>query len=183
MLSLILYLKMFSSELEEILNSEPLTKPFFKGVYACDTMPKLSQLQSFLIVNTAPSYTDGEHWILLYKIKHKTIYVIDSLSDNTLHYGKCLSDNIKNLYKNFQIISLSRRLQSNGTSYCGIYCIFFAIILCKQNTLTTIQKVFSINTLENDRKIFTWFAKYCQKRIQNITKTGQINRPWLKWKQ
>jgi len=62
---------MFSSEIDEVLTLEPVTKACYRGVYSCDNMPHLGKKSTFIVVNTAPSYTKCEHWILLFKTGEK----------------------------------------------------------------------------------------------------------------
>ena len=54
-------------QLLKIINEDKHTKDIFLGVFARDQLPKVDRYPACLIVNTDPSYLNGEHWFNVYR--------------------------------------------------------------------------------------------------------------------
>jgi len=173
---------MYSSQLEAILGHEPIVCKYFAGIFSCNTVPEhLNMKRYFYIVNTAPSFTSGEHWILIFVDEDKTI-VFDSLANVSSFYSLCFKTFLKKLCSNSILIANEIQIQSNTSSSCGVYCIYFAIELCKQYSINTVMRRFTANKLENDKNIKHWFQRYLKIRRSLTGKAGQKCLSCRKWK-
>lgn len=116
---------MDNQALREIINKISILKYKYLGSYPANFIPKLKN-QSFVIVNTETSDSDGEHWILLAN-RGGNIFYADSM-------GLPLER-----YQNIQIPSRNitrlvwTKLQND--SLCGLYCIYFAWIVFGRHKL------------------------------------------------
>ena len=56
-----------SHQISSVLKRDHFTNHDFRGVFACDQLPKRYVLRpSGLVVNTDPSTQPGEHWVAIY---------------------------------------------------------------------------------------------------------------------
>ena len=93
--------------LRQTLNRNPLFKCLFIDSFPCDYVPTLPN-DTFTIINTHPSNIQGEHWIMIAKLRHQLNFA-DSLARKGHNF----------LRKNYKRMILER-LQLNQ-SYCGFY--------------------------------------------------------------
>lgn len=50
--------------IQNIMDRDPLVKDIFKGVFACDMLPRLIiEKPASLIINLDPHYEPGSHWV------------------------------------------------------------------------------------------------------------------------
>ena len=105
--------EMDNTSLKRIVNRIPLLKYRYIGSFPSDFVPKLRN-GTFAIINTKPSNTAGEHWIMIAKF-HLELYFTASLglSINNYHFLK---------HKYNQMV---RTRQQNHPSVCGFYTIYF----------------------------------------------------------
>ena len=107
---------MFSNvALRQIKNRIPLLKYRYIGSFPCDCVPALPN-DRFAIINTQPSNMQGEHWILIAKLRHH-FYSADSLGRKDYNF----------LRKNYQRM-IPERFQLHQ-SLCGFYTIYAAFLL------------------------------------------------------
>ena len=99
------------------------------------------------------------HWVSVIKINYK-LYFIDSYGLPPTFYNK----NIKNVYSEINYF-LNTCLQSNLTTTCGSYAVFFIHLIsyCKYN-LTVFTDIFFnnfnfLNLLKNDLYIIKYISK------------------------
>ena len=69
--------EMDNTSLKQIVNRIPLLRYRYMGSFPSDFSPNLPN-DTFAIVNTQPSNTPGEHWIMIAKFHHE-LYLTDSL--------------------------------------------------------------------------------------------------------
>ena len=103
---------MDNTSLKQIVNRLLLPKYRYMGSFPSDFVPNLPN-DSFAIINTQPSNTPGEHWIMIAKFHHE-LYFADSLglSINNYYFLK---------QKCSQMVRT--RLQDHP-SVCGFYTIY-----------------------------------------------------------
>jgi len=175
---------MYGNQIDRVLRKNIKTSHFFKGVYAADKFRyKLNEKNYFTIVNTAPSNSRGQHWILLYKKGNQKI-VFDSLAQNIDSYCKCFKETAVCFVGDSEYYACPRRaIQDTASTLCGAYCIYVAIKLSEAADINTALKRFTSNTLENDAKICSWFRKYINKNpIEEAKKYSQTCERCLAWK-
>ena len=113
-------------QLKKLLSKDPLIKTFYKGVFACDKLPKILQPLSIHVLNTDISSEPGAHWILIstFESPNSTDYIC-SLGTKPYH------DNvIKSMLSCGKIIYYNNiPLQSSFTTTCSFHVLFFAYML------------------------------------------------------
>lgn len=176
---------MFASQITAIVTNNPKTRKHFQGVFSCDKIPDMKKTKIFyMIVNTTSSETFGEHWTLYFKRNTSNMIYVDSLAKNPKEYGQCFEKAYEKLTKNCNVHKLENPLQSDSSSLCGVYCIFFVFYLSLGISINTIQKKFFNKVrLQNDKKLCCWLNKFIKiASLTNIIKTGQLCKCYLKWK-
>ena len=105
---------MYGYEIENIL----IYNKNFLGCYASDrlhTLPKT--LPKSLIINTANSDSDGEHWVALVLQKERCFYFdsfgLPIINENILHY----------LHKFRKVMYSDNCIQDINSEKCGKFCI------------------------------------------------------------
>ena len=109
------------------------------GSFPSDFVPKLPN-DTFAIINTQPSNTPGEHWIMIAKFHHE-LYFANSLG---------LSINIYPFLKqNYSQMVRTRR--QDHPSVCGFYTIYAAFYLFKfqQEEITGVHDVNVLSFISN----------------------------------
>ena len=144
-------------ELKQCLETHPLTKSYFRGVYARDELPKKGLVpNSLVVVNTDKRQSPGEHWVLCFwKEKDDLPLYFDSYGVAVFHkeIEAFITRNSKQFYFN------GEQLQSETSSVCGHYVTYFASQLCSGYDLVNIRKRFSSCHSLNDKLILTLFRK------------------------
>lgn len=111
-------------ELIDIVNKIPSLKPFFKGVYSINTLPKKLKIKNFIFCNTALDFEVGKHWICFVKISSSTVECFNSLgfsqTSNLLH-TYCKFTNVQDL--EFNVTSV----QKPDSDTCGLFVLYFII--------------------------------------------------------
>jgi len=138
---------MNSLELVRIISSDKLLNQTFLGVFAADQLTfSPSKRPSCLIANTDPTNLPGQHWVVIYFDAHGNAGYFDS-------YGRQPSSVFASfMQKNSKKIHVyEKRLQSNDTYVCGMYCVYF--LYYRVRGMTNMFSHFSQNFLDNDRRI------------------------------
>ena len=120
--SLVLWERIFemdNTSLKQMFNRIPLLKYRYIGSFPSDFVPNLPN-DTFALINTQPSNTPGEHWIMIAKF-HNDLYFADSLG---------LSINNWPFLKQNYSQMIRTRLQVNPT-VCGFCTIGAAFHLFK----------------------------------------------------
>ena len=120
--SLVLYERVFEMDetsFKQIVNRIPLLKYRYMGLFPSDFVPNLLN-EMFAIINTQPSNTSVEHWIMIAKFHHE-FYFADFLG---------LSINNYPFPKQSYSQRFRKRLQDHP-SVCGFYKIYAAFELFK----------------------------------------------------
>ena len=146
--------RMDENELNAILKNTP----GYLGTYARDELNnlKISHYPSFIIVNLDLRKQNGSHWIAIAMFPND-VYICDSLGAlmPTPHFPSQL---INFLYRvSFQRrLHITRRLQADNSTNCGLYCIYFIHMMVKNNFADFLSK-FCNNYCLNDLIIELYF--------------------------
>ncbi|GFX86217.1 uncharacterized protein TNCV_2560991 [Trichonephila clavipes] len=81
---------MDGNQIQFILSHDPVTAPFFRGVYASDTIPILKK-KSTIVVNLDASSQPGSHWLAFYH-ENNCIEFFDSYGYPPEYYGEGFRD-------------------------------------------------------------------------------------------
>ena len=145
---------MNSSQLDLICGSyDKVIKPYFRGVFSSDAYELyhaetiIPNELNFYVVNSAPSSTRGEHWLLICK-GSKSIF-FDS-------FGK-----LPNFYNLGYFEQVNKSRLQGKSKICGLYCVLFAHQLAQGKKMTSfISEKFSPTQLDdNDLQVIDWFQQ------------------------
>ena len=105
-------------------------------------MPLIKSYPASFVINTDPSYKEGEQWLGFYFDRNKTCYFFDSFGNspeyfNLGKYTKTFSNSVE--YNEDQI-------QGFFTNTCGHYVVFFILMI---NRGFSIRKILSCFNLKN----------------------------------
>lgn len=145
---------MNSMEINQLMNSNNLTKNMFKGVFASDQLPKKNVSKpSFYIVNTDPSYKSGQHWIAIYFPRNKPAEFFCPAGQPPIKpFITFLNRNSKSYICN------KKRIQSEFSTFCGYFCCIFIYIRCKNILFKNFLNFFDYSNLFlNDLLVLSMF--------------------------
>jgi len=138
---------MNGKQISKLLYSHPATRNIFKGVYSINSRfpNNTGKDKTAIVINTAPSWSSGDHWVGVFKDANNAIY-FDS-------YGRppplLLHDY---LGKNYSYSET--QLQSLLSTVCGQYCIAFILLMCKGKSLRfVVQSLDQGNKILNDHLV------------------------------
>lgn len=146
-------------QLKHILSSDPFIKSSFGGVYACDQLSSItvnSYPKSF-VINTDPSNLPGTHWLALYFTDEMNGEFFDSYGHVPDEYNKHVINFIDR--NAIQCEHNKKELQSDFSSVCGQYCIYYLFNRCRNIPMYSIVNKFSLDKLRNDQFVYD-FVKY-----------------------
>ena len=136
--------------------------PNFIGCFAENQLKSLTvtQFPSFLIVNVDSTDTSGSHWLAIGIFKN-SIEIFDPLGFTIFNWARVPCDLLDFLHRmSFtRQVRVSPRIQSDQSTFCGFYCIFY-IILRRFTVLRNIVARFSIifsKMIENDNVLINFF--------------------------
>ena len=139
-----------TSQLECMINCEPLLKRSVKGVFPADCIPPLHTDEG-MIINTEPHNSDGEHWIAVYNVNNY-IEVFDS-------FGQMSSKghiNFASIARNKPLRFNRMSIQCTDSLFCGYYCIFY--LYCKVHNMSfdSFLNVFQKSCKLNDAYVLSF---------------------------
>lgn len=144
---------MNSIELELSLTSDPMTRKLFKGVFAADQLRSVKKgtisFPGLYVCNTDPSYKPGTHWVCIYLF-------IDqdgaAKGEYFCSYGKPpISQFVHFLHSHTSTwIENKFRLQSDFSSVCGSYVLYFAYHRSRSRSFKEILSDFTQDFINND---------------------------------
>ena len=147
-------------QLKTVLLADPITKPFFRGVYAADTLRTAADLtnynsQNLFVCNTAPSTTAGRHWLLIYKSGERTV-----LADSWRIPFPRYPTEILSFLDTDKVETIPFKLQHSGSTTCGLYVLYFTHQLCSGLPVDRIVSKFDRDDpLFNDQFVVGWYKK------------------------
>ena len=128
---------MNTKQLWQALTSNPITEPYFDGIFPIDQLKGIKRKPELIICNTDPSNKPGQHWILFF-FYNDTVDFFDSLGRSMDYYGDEFVNFAKKFSSKFQISLV--RTQPKNTSLCGHYCLYFAHKRCNGEKMDDIIK-------------------------------------------
>lgn len=131
----------------------------FIGVFSAEQLPRTFKDGSLLIVNTDCRCKPGQHWLAMH-VKNKHIEVFDSFGAPIKYYA------FIHKIPGYSYSINRRQIQSLLTSVCGQYATLY--VLYKQKKLGTMDsflKLFGLDRLKNDRRIWKIFHREFQLQV------------------
>ena len=136
----------------DIINKVLVCSSNFIGCYAENEVQSLcfGSLPCFLVVNLDSSNMNGSHWMAI-GIYKKKIEIFDSLGFDIFNWPRVPEKLIAFLRKMSisKRIKVSKRLQSNDSSICGLYSIFY-VKYRPYFSFSFLQTLFTTNLSSND---------------------------------
>jgi len=155
------WIKMISSEFENYLANFEHSKKFLQGVYASDTIPRTVKVNHFIICNTDVSSGTGQHWYVVLKLHHRELECFDSLGIDA-NKKQFIREhfNLKGIRKiKFNVT----QLQSNLTSTCGKFVLYFIINRLYNSDLgfnEFLNEYFTQDLLQNETLVNSFFDSH-----------------------
>ena len=144
----------------EFINSSLNCSPNFLGCKAEDQLKNLqiTSFPCFLIVNIDSSGMKGSHWIALGLFSSK-IEIFDSLGFDIFNWSRVPHNLLEFLHRQSRSkrVVVSPRIQSNDSSMCGFYCIYYVIRRAFNNFTDLTDYFDSQNFPLNDFKLLNFF--------------------------
>lgn len=117
-------------QLKSVLEGNPVTEPFFDGVFSYDTLRLIKAKPRLIICNTDHSENDGKHWLAFFFPENEP--EIGEMFDSL---GKKLSDYPEEIVQFFSRFCLRCRtgcirVQPENSRACAQFCLYFAYKKC-----------------------------------------------------
>lgn len=143
-------------QIESCVKSDLRAKPYFKGVFAADQLPRQVPYPSLYIANTKPARHRGEHWVGFFFGQNREAEYFDSLGrpPRTPWHRDFLKRNSR------RYVASPHRIQSLESELCGQYCVMYALYRARGVSLFTFLNRFSpYDFRSNDALVETWFER------------------------
>ena len=156
---------MITTDFYEIFLSHPNLNKFFDGVFASDKIPRKIQVSHFIVVNTDPSGSIGQHWYALYRHDKNIIECFDSLGidDSKKKFLKksFVNQRVKELLFN------TTQVQDLTTTTCGEFVLYFLFKRMHNQDLDydmLLNEIFCLDTTINEEKVKFFFENIILKK-------------------
>ena len=137
------------------INSDPITRKHFCGVYALDKLPNvIEKYPCGIIANTDRSDEPGTHWVALYFQSFENAQFFDSYGNHPDFYNNIFSNYLDTHSVNWTFNP--KILQSVTSAVCGQYCIFFLSYKSRGYSMISIVNMFSNNKKFNDFEVLSF---------------------------
>lgn len=159
-------------QIETFLRTNKYTKPYFFGVFACDTLPfRIPKVNQHLLIicNTDKSTGPGQHWIGIHFSADNVATYFDSFGmyPQNLYISNFLKRNASKITTN------NKMIQSVFSRYCGHFCALFLYFMVRGKSLNKIVGMFKNKNLkENDILV--------RRLIDNIYCKNECTKPICK---
>ena len=142
---------MMTHQINDILRKDPVSKLNFIGVFPRDQLPEIVVYPVSFVLNTDPSYREGEHWLGFYFDKRKKCYFFDSFGNEPVYFG--LDQYIKK-YSSSSSEFNKNQIQGFLSNTCGHYTIFFILFIIRGFSFEEIVSCFNLKRFDiNDFRI------------------------------
>ena len=136
---------MEASELSRIIQHDAETYSRFLGVFPANRLPPTMPAYTTLIVNCCDEELEGRHWMALHMDDNGGMEFFDSFGMGPALY------NLTPKLPDWRLLTISRRqLQSNMSSVCGLYCVYFCYMRTRGWSLGEIIEPFTRDHNAND---------------------------------
>ena len=173
---------LWTNQLNEVLFAHPLTRSHFRGTYGCDKIPNPHTVDHAgrfrpwtMVVNTQPSTSAGEHWLLLSAVVPTHLQVFDSygLDFQTQYNNRWF----RNFVGRFQTLGQNRNTyQSLNSNVCGHYCIYVAAQYGRTGSFESLPDITPNRFYSQNDAVVAHIASVCldvEDVISNSTRSGQ----------
>lgn len=104
------------------------------------------------IANTSPHNESGQHWVAFYVVDEKRGEFFDSFAHPPEYYSRKFT----NFFQRQSVITEwnHKRLQSDISTVCAQYCVYYLLHRSRVQTLQEIIKPFTKDLLTNDEYVY-----------------------------
>ena len=139
-----------TNDIVRSINKDQYSRTSFIGVFPRDRLPNINKYPCSMIINTHPSYREGEHWLAIYYNDRRECEFFDSYGNHPETFG--LESYIKKSSSEWKFNQ--QRLQEENSAACGYYCIYFILMKSRHFLLKDIVGLFSKSDFSlNDFKV------------------------------
>lgn len=150
-----LHYETFTEDLENIISQEPIMSKFVLGVYAADMLPiSIFSRNVGLIANTDEASYSGKHWIAIFIPDSGNPEFFDPLGYGPNHYISHFENFLVNRGPDYRYNA--QKIQSDTSSNCGLFCIFFLYLRSRTVPFQDIVESFSNQPSKNDVKVLNF---------------------------
>lgn len=144
-------------QLQQILFRDAFTQKSFLGVFPSDRLPSfIPHFPACFIANVDPSTEPGSHWIAFYLLSPRRLEFFDSYGNAPPYFQGPIS----NYASRFDYVNYNPMiLQSNVSTVCGHYCVYFLYCKTRGQPLKKIVSSFVSNNMCNDRRVYDFVLK------------------------
>jgi hypothetical protein len=145
---------MNESEITNMLISHPHTAPYFRGVFARDELPTYVTPGSLYIINHSHRRKMGTHWVLIFITNTKVPIYFDTSGLPAIfpEYRTVLDKYPFYIYN-------TKKIQSDQSRSCGLYCVLIALYLSRGLTLYEARNKFTSDLNGNEKRLVTYILK------------------------
>ena len=161
-------LPLSNKEIFRFLKKDIYTKKIFKGQLIARENPNIKKIvknfkpSDIVLLNTDRNDRLGMHWLVLQYKSTKTVF-FDSLGKcpNQYAFPYCVKR------ESLPIVRNTYNLQHFNSSYCGHFCVIYALLLARNYTLNKINRFFTKKKLFLNEaiagEIIEWLRKNMKK--------------------
>ena len=159
---------MITTDFYELLLQHQNLNHFFDGVFASDKVPKKIKPSHFIVLNTEPSGSIGQHWYAIYRHDRFIIECFDSLG---IDEGKktFLRENFR-AHSTKELLFNTSRVQDLSTSTCGEFVLYYLFQRMHNQDLdfeTLLNEIFSSDPVVNEQKVKKYFENIILKKYSS----------------
>ena len=136
-------------QLERALYAEPTCRDKFKGVYASDRLPqRIKDYPCCYIANVDRSGQKGSHWCAFFFDQEENGQFFDSYGNPPEFYTSRFNTFLNRNCTKWDFNTI--RVQSDFTTVCGQYCLYYILFKCKGGSLNDMMNLFGEDFYNND---------------------------------
>ncbi len=145
------YSNMTTDQLRRRLLSDPYTRKY-GGVCGMNQLPaKIGRKLRLYVVNTDPSWLSGTHWVAFYFPLRGPAEYFDPAGHTPERYNRRFSNIL--LVNGLSYVYNTDRLQSQLSTMCGAYCLFYGMWRCRGLSMGDILNELSSDHGHNERTV------------------------------
>ena len=145
---------MNAGQIENSFRGDKFASQYFVGVFAADKIPD-KEFPGGFVVSTDESGQPGQHLVAFFTVDN-TIECFDSFGKNpgvySVHIKKWLDDM-------YQVVQCET-LQSEDSTVCGHYCMFFLLLRSYGFSYEDVMSAFTSDTVINDKFVCKFVNKF-----------------------
>ena len=145
---------MNGAQIETALRQDKFASQSFVGVFAADRLP-VKEFPGSYVINTDETGQHGQHWVAFYTVDD-TIECFDSFGKNPGVYSVHIKNWLGDMYQVVQCDTL----QSEHSTVCGQYCMFFLLLRSYGFSYEDVISAFTSDTVISDKFVCKFANKF-----------------------